>query len=50
MYVTNIKRDAAAVGKAHGEAFMGLPHPPVATMVEVSSLVEPELLVEHLQD
>lgn len=43
MYVTNIAH-AEAIGRAHGEFFREIR--PVATMVEVSRLVEPEMLVE----
>ena len=42
-FVTNIK-DWEAIGKAHGEYFREIK--PVATMVEVRSLIAPELLVE----
>ena len=44
MYVTDIARDAEAVGRAHREVFGAAP--PAATMVEVSALVAPGLLVE----
>lgn len=44
MYVVNIERDSAAVGRAHGEFFSQVR--PASTMVEVSKLVEPEMLVE----
>ena len=44
MYVTNIDRDQEAVSKAHGAKFHEVR--PVATMVEVSRLIEPDLLVE----
>lgn len=44
MYVTDIARDAEAVGRAHREAFGAAP--PAATMVEVRALVTPDLLVE----
>jgi enamine deaminase RidA (YjgF/YER057c/UK114 family) len=44
MFVTKIARDWELVGKAHGEFFRGVR--PVATMVEVSGLISPEMLVE----
>ena len=44
MYVVDIARDAEAVGRAHREAFGAAP--PAATLVEVSALVGPDLLVE----
>ncbi|EWT00980.1 hypothetical protein N865_12195 [Intrasporangium oryzae NRRL B-24470] len=43
MYVTDISR-WEEVGRAHGEAFGDVR--PVATMVEVSALIDPDLLVE----
>ena len=44
MYVVAIERDWEAVGRAHAEAFGAVR--PAATMVEVRSLIAPELLVE----
>lgn len=43
IYVTNIQ-DWASVGRAHGEVFSDIL--PVTTLVEVSALVDPALLVE----
>lgn len=43
MYLTNID-NWEAVAKAHAEVFAA--NPPVATMVEVSRLIDPALLVE----
>jgi enamine deaminase RidA (YjgF/YER057c/UK114 family) len=43
LFVTDISR-WEAVGRAHGEFFRAIK--PVATMVEVSGLISPELLVE----
>ncbi len=43
MYVTDITR-WEAVGRAHGQIFRDIR--PVATMVEVSRLVDPDMLVE----
>lgn len=43
MYVTNID-DWEAIGRVHGQFFEGIN--PAATMVEVSRLIDPALLVE----
>lgn len=43
MYVTDVT-DWAEVGRAHGEVFGQIR--PAATLVEVNSLLEPEMLVE----
>jgi enamine deaminase RidA (YjgF/YER057c/UK114 family) len=44
LYVTNIVRDWEAVGRAHGEVFAAIR--PTTTMVEVSRLIDPDMLVE----
>ena len=44
MYVTHIDRDQEAVGQAHARYFSVIK--PVATMVEVSRLIDPHFLVE----
>ena len=43
IYVTDISR-GEEVGRAHGEVFGA--HPPLNTMVEVSALIDPRMLVE----
>ena len=44
IYVTNIVRDWEAVGRAHGEVFATIR--PTTAMVEVSRLIDPDMLVE----
>ena len=44
IYVTNIIRDWEAIGRAHGEVFGAIR--PATTMVEVSRLIDPDMLVE----
>ena len=43
IYITNI-RDADLVGRAHSEVFSNVR--PASTMVQVSALIRPEMLVE----
>ena len=43
IYVTDISR-WEEVARAHGEAFGA--HPPVTSMVQVSALIDPRMLVE----
>ncbi len=43
LFVTDVAR-WEEVGRAHAECFSG--HPPVSTMVEVSRLIDPDMLVE----
>ncbi|GIW30382.1 MAG: hypothetical protein KatS3mg075_800 [Meiothermus sp.] len=44
IYGVNIERDWKEIGRAHGEFFARIR--PASTMLEVSRLVEPEMLVE----
>jgi enamine deaminase RidA (YjgF/YER057c/UK114 family) len=44
MYVTNIVRDWEFIGRAHGEVFGSIQ--PTTSMVEVSRLIDPDMLVE----
>ena len=44
IFVTNISRDWEAIGRAHGEVFTNIR--PVTSMVEVSALINHDMLVE----
>jgi enamine deaminase RidA (YjgF/YER057c/UK114 family) len=44
IYVTSIVRDWEAIGRAHGEMFGEIR--PATSMVEVSRLIDPDMLVE----
>jgi enamine deaminase RidA (YjgF/YER057c/UK114 family) len=44
IYVTHIERDWEAIGRAHGEVFASIR--PTTAMVEVTRLIDPDMLVE----
>lgn len=44
LYVTDIQRDAEAVGRAHREFFSSIR--PATTMIEVARLIDKKMLVE----
>ena len=44
MYVVNMARDAAAVGRAHNDCFHDIR--PATAMIEVSRFIDPKMLVE----
>jgi len=44
IFVSNIERDAEAIGRAHGELFGDIR--PANTMVEISRFIHPDMLVE----
>lgn len=44
IYVTDIARDWEAIGRVHGEVFGAIR--PATAMVEVSRLIDPDMLVE----
>ena len=44
IFVTNIARDWEAIGRVHGELFGSIR--PATAMVEVSRLIDPDMLVE----